>query len=87
MSQSPKLSLWQRIKQLLNISAVQAIIDDIKAAKDLDLDLEVQTIINESAETLERNLRADMNINLDLLMTYLKREKKDFKPLVILHSI
>ena len=37
MSQSPKLSLWQRIKQLLNISAVQAIIDDIKAAKDLDL--------------------------------------------------
>lgn len=39
MSQSPKLSLWQRIKQLLNISAVQAVIDDIKAAKDLDLDL------------------------------------------------
>jgi hypothetical protein len=37
MSQSPKLSLWQRIKQLLNISAVQAVIDDIKAAKDLDL--------------------------------------------------
>ena len=37
MSQSPKLSLWQRIKQLLNISAVQAIIDNIKAAKDLDL--------------------------------------------------
>ena len=50
------------------------------SSKDLDLDLEVQTIINESAETLERNLRADMNINLDLLMTYLKREKKDFKP-------
>ena len=41
MSQSPKLSLWQRIKQLLNISAVQAIIDDIKAAKDLDLDLDL----------------------------------------------
>ena len=40
MSQSPKLSLWQRIKQLLNISAVQAVIDDIKAAKDLELDLE-----------------------------------------------
>ena len=39
MSQSPKLSLWQRIKQLLNISAVQAVIDDIKAAKDLELDL------------------------------------------------
>ena len=50
------------------------------SSKDLDLDLEVQTIINESTETLERNLRADMNINLDLLMTYLKREKKDFKP-------
>lgn len=45
-----------------------------------DLDLEDQIIINESAEILERNLRADMNINLDLLMTYLKREKKDFKP-------
>ncbi|MBR5495273.1 MAG: YbjN domain-containing protein [Psychrobacter sp.] len=41
MSQSPKLSLWQRIKQLLNISAVQAIIDDIKAAKDLDLELDL----------------------------------------------
>ena len=41
MSQSPKLSLWQRIKQLLNISAVQAVIDDIKAAKDLDLDLDL----------------------------------------------
>ena len=41
MSQSPKLSLWQRIKQLLNISAVQAVIDDIKTAKDLDLDLDL----------------------------------------------
>ena len=41
MSQSPKLSLWQRIKQLLNISAVQAVIDDIKAAKDLDLELDL----------------------------------------------
>ena len=38
MSQSPKLSLWQRIKQLLNISAEQAVIDDIKVAKDLDVD-------------------------------------------------
>ena len=38
MSQSPKLSLWQRIKQLLNISAEQAAIDDIKVAKDLDVD-------------------------------------------------
>ena len=41
MSQSPKLSLWQRIKQLLNISAVQAVIDDIKAAKDLELKLDL----------------------------------------------
>ncbi|MBB3106958.1 hypothetical protein FHS24_001475 [Psychrobacter luti] len=39
MSQSPKLSLWQRIKQLLNISAVQAVIDDIKVAQDLDVDV------------------------------------------------
>ncbi|KAA0915061.1 YbjN domain-containing protein [Psychrobacter sp. ANT_WB68] len=41
MSQSYKLSLWQRIKQLLNISAVQTVIDDIKMAKDLDSELDL----------------------------------------------
>ena len=39
MSQSYKLSLWQRIKQLLNVSAEQAAIDDMKIANDLGLDL------------------------------------------------
>ena len=37
MSQSYKLSLWQRIKQLLNVSAEQAAIDDMKIANDLAL--------------------------------------------------
>ena len=37
MSQSYKLSLWQRIKQLLNVSAEQASIDDMKIANDLGL--------------------------------------------------
>ena len=37
MSQSYKLSLWQRIKQLLNVSAEQAAIDDMKIANDLGL--------------------------------------------------
>ena len=41
MSQPSKLSLWQRIKQLLNISAVQTVIDDIKMAKDLDSELDL----------------------------------------------
>ena len=37
MSQPSKLSLWQRIKQLLNVSAEQAAIDDMKIANDLAL--------------------------------------------------
>ena len=37
MSQSYKLSLWQKIKQLLNVSAEQAAIDDMKIANDLGL--------------------------------------------------
>ncbi len=37
MSQSYKLSLWQRIKQLLNVSVEQAAIDDMKIANDLAL--------------------------------------------------
>ena len=37
MSQSYKLSLWQRIKQLLNVSVEQAAIDDMKIANDLGL--------------------------------------------------
>ena len=41
MSQPSKLRLWQRIKQLLNISAVQTVIDDIKMAKDLDSELDL----------------------------------------------
>ena len=41
MSQSYKLSLWQRIKQLLNVSAEQAAIDDMKIASDLALGLDL----------------------------------------------
>lgn len=39
MSQSSKLSLWQRIKQLLSMAAEQATIDDTKIDNDLDSDL------------------------------------------------
>ncbi len=38
MSQFSKLSLWQKIKQLLNTLAEQATIDDMKMAEDLNLD-------------------------------------------------
>lgn len=47
MSQSSKLSLWQRLKQLLNRSADQLAIDDVKKDKDLEpgstLDLDLST--------------------------------------------
>ncbi|WP_201544436.1 YbjN domain-containing protein [Psychrobacter immobilis] len=46
MSQSYKLSLWQRIKQLLNVSAEQAAIDDTKIANDLALDLDLGSDLN-----------------------------------------
>ncbi len=39
MSQSSKLSLWQRIKQLLSVSAEPTAIDDTKIDNDLDSDL------------------------------------------------
>ncbi|WP_457857474.1 YbjN domain-containing protein [Psychrobacter pulmonis] len=39
MSQSSKLSLWQRIKQLLSMTTEQATIDDTKIDNDLDSDL------------------------------------------------
>ena len=39
MSQSSKLSLWQRIKQLLSMATEQATIDDTKIDNDLDSDL------------------------------------------------
>lgn len=39
MSQSSKLSLWQRIKQLLSMAAEQATIHDTKIDNDLDSDL------------------------------------------------
>lgn len=39
MSESSKLSLWQRIKQLLSMAAEQATIDDTKIDNDLDSDL------------------------------------------------
>lgn len=38
MSQSSKLSLWQRIKQLLSMATEQATIDDTKMTKELELD-------------------------------------------------
>ena len=40
MSESSKLSLWQRIKQLLSMATEQATIDDTKIDNDLDLDLD-----------------------------------------------
>ena len=46
MSQSYKLSLWQRIKQLLNVSAEQAAIDDMKIANDLGLGLDLGSDLN-----------------------------------------
>ena len=46
MSQSYKLSLWQRIKQLLNVSAEQAAIDDMKIANDLALGLDLGSDLN-----------------------------------------
>ena len=39
MSQSSKLSLWQRIKQLLSMATDQATIHDTKIDNDLDSDL------------------------------------------------
>ena len=39
MSQSSKLSLWQRIKQLLSMATEQATIHDTKIDNDLDSDL------------------------------------------------
>lgn len=46
MSQSYKLNLWQRIKQLLNVSAEQAAIDDMKIANDLALGLDLGSDLN-----------------------------------------
>ena len=46
MSQSYKLSLWQKIKQLLNVSAEQAAIDDMKIANDLALGLDLGSDLN-----------------------------------------
>ncbi|MBK3392582.1 YbjN domain-containing protein [Psychrobacter sp. M9-54-1] len=43
MSQSSKLSLWQRIKQLLSMAAEQATIDDTKIDNDLDLDSDLSS--------------------------------------------
>lgn len=43
MSESSKLSLWQRIKQLLSMATEQATIDDTKIDNDLDLDLDLDS--------------------------------------------
>lgn len=43
MSQSFKLSLWQRIKQLLSVSAEPTAIDDTKIDNDLDLDSDLSS--------------------------------------------
>lgn len=45
-----------------------------------ELNLETQLIVEKATKRIERDLREDMNRNFNLLMTYLKREKKDFKP-------
>ena len=41
MSHSSKFSLWQKIKQLLNMSAEPAAMDEIKTAEDLNLDADL----------------------------------------------
>ena len=43
MSQSSKLSLWQRIKQLLSMATEQATIDDTKIDNDLDSDSDLSS--------------------------------------------
>jgi len=43
MSQSSKLSLWQRIKQLLSMATEQVAIDDTKMAKELDSGSDLDT--------------------------------------------
>lgn len=45
-----------------------------------ELNLETQLIVEKATKKIERDLREDMNRNFNLLMTYLKRDKKDFKP-------
>lgn len=77
MSQSYKLSLWQRIKQLLNVSAEQAAIDDMKIANDLglgsDLNLTKQDKNNphpsgnesDSVENYPKDTKKNKNKNKD----------------------
>lgn len=40
----------------------------------------VQSVYDDAAKKIEQKLYEDMSRNLDLLINYLKKEKKDFKP-------
>lgn len=65
MSQSSKLSLWQRIKQLLSMAAEQATIDDTKIDNDLDSDLSSDSSLTKQDKNNAYPLENEGNSNKD----------------------
>lgn len=55
MSESSKLSLWQRIKQLLSMATEQATIDDSKIDNDLDLDLDLDSDLSSDSSLTKQD--------------------------------
>ncbi|MGP5297120.1 YbjN domain-containing protein [Psychrobacter faecalis] len=55
MSESSKLSLWQRIKQLLSMATEQATIDDTKIDNDLDLDLDLDSDLSSDSSLTKQD--------------------------------
>ncbi|MGP5501682.1 YbjN domain-containing protein [Psychrobacter faecalis] len=68
MSQSSKLSLWQRIKQLLSMAAEQATIDDTKIDNDLDSDLRADSSLTKQ----DKNNAYLLENERDSIQTYPK---------------
>jgi len=65
MSQSSKLSLWQRIKQLLSMAAEQATIDDTKIDNDLDSDLSSDSSLTKQDKNNDYSLENECDSNED----------------------
>ena len=72
MSESSKLSLWQRIKQLLSMATEQATIDDTKIDNDLDLDLDSDLSSDSSLTKQDKNNAYPSKNERDSIQTYPK---------------
>lgn len=81
MSQSSKLSLWQRIKQLLSVSAEPTAIDDTKIDNDLDSDLSLDSSLTKqdknNAYPLENEGDSNKDNRIESCLKDAKGNKKD----------